>query len=102
SPVENAISNISILEKILYAGVLALGVSTAYQFWGESALGASQLLAAAVLFFSPFILSTAGIATSTKDRDPVAAAMQAINHGGILLGLIALVVIGIDLTARAK
>lgn len=100
-----ALNNISILEKILYGGVLALGVSTTYLFWGEQILAAIQIMGALILFFSPFILSNAGIASTSvvsSDKDPVAAAMQALNHGGMVLGLIAFLVLAVDLGVRAR
>src|SRR5579862_9447189 len=101
-PAANALSNISILEKILYAGVLALGVSTAYQFWGESSLGVAQLLGAGLLFFSPLILSMAGISAGDRTDGPVTMAMAALTHGGMVLGLISFVSIGVDVATRAK
>ncbi|MFI5387363.1 MAG: hypothetical protein ACHQ50_14735, partial [Fimbriimonadales bacterium] len=100
---DQALSNISILEKILYGGVLALGVSTTYLFWGESILAALQIMGAAVLFFSPFILDSAGIARlNGKEIDPVAAALNALNHGGLVLGIIGLLVLAVDLSGRVK
>ncbi len=100
-----ALNNVSILEKILFGGVLALGVSTSYLFWGEQVLAALQIMGAAILFFSPMILSSTGIASTSAtggEKDPVAAAMQALNHGGMVLGLIGFLVLAVDLAVRAR
>lgn len=103
---DQALSNISIFDKFVLGGVLALGVSTSYLFWGESILAALQLIGAALLFFSPIILTSTGVlgqsATNYGDKDPVAAALASLNHGGMLLGGIGLLVLAIDLTTRAR
>lgn len=101
---EQALANIQIFDKFVLAGVLALGVSTTYLFWGEAILSPLQLFGAALLFFSPFILTTAGIATSTGDAKtgPVAAALSSISQGGMIMGLIGLVVMAVDVTIRVR
>ncbi len=100
---DQALANIGILEKFLFGGVLAIGVATSYVFWGEQILAACQLLGAALLFFSPLILTSAGLASTTENAGgPVGAAMASLNHGGIILGVIGLVVLGLDLATRAK
>ncbi|HVT12500.1 MAG TPA: hypothetical protein VHE55_09550 [Fimbriimonadaceae bacterium] len=100
-----ALNNVSILEKILFGGVLALGVATSYLFWGEQVLAALQIMGAAILFFAPMILSSTGIASPSitgGEKDPVAAAMQALNHGGMVLGMIGFLVLAVDLGVRAR
>jgi len=102
---ESAIANVGVLEKFLYGGVLALGVSTTFLFWGESILAALQILGGAILFFSPLILNFAGISSSSNGSDtvdPVSVAQTSLSHGGVILGIIGLIVLGADLAVRAK
>src|SRR5438105_735888 len=61
-----ALSNISIYDKFVLAGVLGIGASTSYLFWGESILAAIQLMGGALLFFSPFIFTMAGLTSAEK------------------------------------
>jgi hypothetical protein len=103
--VAQAMTMIGIYDKLLLSGVIALGVGTAYLFWGESVLGALQLMGAALLYFSPFLLATAGVATShggTQDKDPIAASLDALSRGGLVLGLISASVLAIDIAIRAR
>jgi len=100
-----AMANVGFLEKILFGGVLALGVSTTYLFWGEALLAAIQIVGGGVLFFSPVILTSAGIATPNQtsgSQDPVSASLTAMSYAGVILGIIGLVVLGVDLASRAK
>src|SRR5207253_1234668 len=79
-----------------------LGASMTYLFWGESILGACQLLGAALLVFSPFILNTAGLISSDKSSGPVSAALNSLVQGGMIMGAIGLVVLATDLTILAR
>lgn len=101
---DEAISNIGIFDKILMGGVLALGVSSTYLFWGESFLAAAQLLLAALLFFSPVLLNMVGLANAQgpNGSQAIEPALAALNRGGIILGVIGLVVLAVDLAIRAK
>src|SRR5579862_3473074 len=99
-----AMANVGFLEKILFGGVLALGVSTTYLFWGEALLAAIQIVGGGLLF-SPVILTSAGIATPNQtsgSQDPVSASLTAMSYAGVILGIIGLVVLGVDLASRAK
>lgn len=101
---DEAISNVGIYDKILMGGVLALGVSTSYLFWGEAFLAAIQLIGGGLLFFSPVILDMAGLAkpANTAGLPAIEPALGALNRGGIILGGIGLIVLAIDLTMKAK
>lgn len=104
---DQALTNISILEKFLFGGVLALGASTTYMFWGESLLGAIQLLAAALLYFSPVILNIVGLVSgSDKGGGQIGTALTqslgALSNGGLLLGIIGSLVLAVDLAGRAR
>jgi hypothetical protein len=100
SNIAQAENNIGIFDKFVLGGVLALGVSTTYLFWGESILAGIQLASAAFLYLSPLILSSAGIAKS--DQKAVGLALEALSRGGLLLGLIGIGVLVVDLSVRAK
>lgn len=95
-----ALANIGVFDKFLLAGVLAVAVSTTYLFWGESILSGAQLMFAALLYFSPFILSATGVAHS--DSEQVSAALGSLSRGGMIFGLIGLAVMVVDLSVRAK
>jgi hypothetical protein len=98
--IDQALNNIGIFDKFVLGGVLALGVSSTYLFWGESILAGIQLVSAAFLYLSPLILTSAGLVTG--DSKPAAAALESLSRGGLLLGLIGIAVLVIDLSIRAK
>lgn len=97
-----ALSNVAIFDKFVLAGVLALAVSTTYLFWGESILPALQLMAAAILYLAPLILSFAGLTTATTSSPAVDAALGSLVRGGLIAGSLALAVLVADLTVRLK
>jgi hypothetical protein len=95
-----ALTNISIFDKFLLGGIVALAGSTTYLFWGESILSGVQLTGGILLYLSPLILNATGVAKS--DSQAVAAALGALSTGGLVLGLIGVVVMTVDLSVRAK
>lgn len=101
--VDQALSNIAIFEKFVLGGVLALGVSSTYLFWGEQILAAIQIVGGGLLFFSPFLLTTAGLANaSSSTPKPVNESLAAISQGGLILGVIGLVVLAVDLIVQFR
>lgn len=91
--------NIQIFSKILTVGVLGLGVGASYLFWGEELLGAIQLILAGAMYFAPLILSAAAPNTG----NPAAGqAMAAIQQGGSVYGLIAIIVVVADIIVRVR
>lgn len=99
-----ALGYVDVAGKFLFAGVAALGVASAYLFWGESILGGLLVIGAVVLYLSPMILSQAGVAApvGSPGARPVSAALDALSTSGIILGAIAAFVVGIDVSIRAK
>lgn len=98
---EQAISNIQLFEKLLIAGSLALGVGTAYSFWGEETLGFLQLVGAAALFFAPLFLPS--LFGGGMVPGPVGQkALGSIQLAGTLFGLLAIGVTSIDIAQRVS
>jgi hypothetical protein len=93
-------SNISMFKNVLLAGVISGGVGSTYLFWGESILGALQLILAGLMYFAPLILtSAAGI---TADSKPGQHALAAIQLSGMVFGLLAVAVLVFDLAQKAR
>jgi hypothetical protein len=93
-------SNISIFQKVLIAGVLSGAVGSTYLFWGESVLGAVQLILAGLMYFAPLILtSAAGLQAESQVTQKALATVQV---GGGIFGLIAVLVLLFDIVQRAK
>ena len=95
-----ALTNIAIFSKILLAGVLALGVSTAFSFWGEETLGVLQLGFAAALYFAPLYLPNL-IGGQTQVR-AAQEALGAIQSTGQMFGALAILVLLVDITVRIR
>ncbi|HSI72747.1 MAG TPA: hypothetical protein VK934_06180 [Fimbriimonas sp.] len=93
----DALRNIAIFQKILNVGVMALGVGLSYLFWGEDILGAIQLGLAAAMYFSPLFLPS--LVGSGPAVGPAAGALQ---QGGIIYGLLAIVVTLADVLIRVR
>lgn len=98
--VAQASRNIDLFGKLLLGGVIGLGISTTYIFWGEDVLGAGQLILAAVMFFSPLYMPATGIVAG--DQPITAKALTTVQSGGMILGLIGIIVLLIDLSIRTK
>lgn len=95
-----ATANVLMAKNVLLAGTVAGGVGTTYLFWGEDILGAIQLLVAALLYFAPLILPSAGI--KTEDNKVAQAALEAMQVGGVVLGAMGILVLVIDLGGKAR
>jgi hypothetical protein len=95
-----ALHNVEILKSVLSVGVLALGVGASYILWGEDITGAVQLMLAAALYFSPLWFPM--VASNSSSPDVYGAALEAIQQGGMVWGLIALVVTVVDIAVRTR
>jgi hypothetical protein len=95
-----ALSNINIFSKILIAGTLGLGVSTALMFWGEETLAILQLGFAAALYFAPLYLPN--FLGGPSNPPPAQAAMAALQMGGQIFGALAILVLIGDITVRIR
>jgi hypothetical protein len=95
-----ALSNIDLFLKVIVSGLIAAGVGATYLFWGEELLGALMLIVAGLLYFSPLILTSAtGV---QADNRVVQSALGAVQTGGLILGIIAILVLMADILVRIK
>lgn len=99
SSAAQAMSTIGIVLKLLYAGVVALIIGSTYMFWGEETLGPLQLIGAAALMFSPFYVP--GILGSPQSETSQHA-LQAIQYGGQLGGVLAVLILLADISVRVR
>lgn len=95
-----AAANVDLFMKVLLAGVIALGVATTFIFWGEEVLAPIQLMAAAALFFAPIYLPMILGTPAMGNVGP--KALGAIQMGGSVFGLIAILSTIADVTSRVK
>ena len=97
-----ALQNIDLFRKVLFAGVGALAVSTSFLFWGEETLGVLQLLASAALFFMWMYLPGMVGGTSSEFSRVGAESMKAIRIAGAIGGSIAIFTILMEVMSRMK
>ncbi len=95
-----ALSNIDLFQKLIISGMLAAGIGATYQFWGEELLGAILLIVAGLLYFSPLILT--GMGGIQADNKVVQAALGTVQSGGTILGVLAILVLVVDIANRVK
>src|SRR5579862_1570222 len=98
SVTKQALSNIGILDKVLYAGLVALAISSTVMWWGEQVLAPLQLILAAALWTVPYWLPSAGIASPPGEA--AANAMGSLQTGGTLFGVMAVCVLVADISMR--
>ncbi|MHB8637240.1 MAG: hypothetical protein ACYC96_12295 [Fimbriimonadaceae bacterium] len=96
---KQALVNIAILDKFLYAGLIALAISTTIMWWGEQVLAPLQLILAGILYTVPLWLPSAGL---QNPDDAARSAMASLQSGGALLGIIAVCVLLADIVTRAR
>lgn len=93
-------ANIDLLSKVLSAGVIGIMVGSTYMFWGEELMAFLQLVGAALIWFSPFLIP------SMLGRGSVNAAtsgsLAAIQMGGTIFAVIAVGVLVTDIAVRVK
>ena len=94
-----AMKNVAIFKHVLTYGAIGVAVGAAYMFWGDERGAAGMLLGAALLFFAPvWVPMIAG----TNANDVTAAALGAIQNGGATIGVVAAVVLVIDLAGKTR
>lgn len=98
--IQQALANVSMLSKVLLAGVVGLAVGSSYMFWGEETLGVFQIMGAALLWFAPLFVP--GFLGGSNVTEASSAAMAAIQMGGTIGGAIAIVVLVFDIASRVK
>jgi hypothetical protein len=95
-----AAGTIGTLKSVLMVGVLAMSIGSCYLFWGSEILGVVLLILAAALFFAPMYMpSVVGSGTGAA-AGTLGDALGALAAGGVCLGIIAIIVIVIDLGIR--
>lgn len=95
-----AAKNIQLFEKVLIVGSLALGVGASYQWWGEEILSAGQLILAGIMYFAPLLLPM--VIPNSNNSAAYGASMAAIQTGGMVYGVLALLVTTADVIVRVK
>lgn len=95
-----AAANVDMFLKVLLAGVLALGVATTFIFWGEEVLAPLQLMGAAALFFAPLYLPL--ILGTPQTGNVGSKALGAIQMGGTVFGMVAILSTVADVSSRIK
>lgn len=98
----DANSTIDMLEKVLTVGILGFAVGTAYLWWGFEVLEVVLLIIAAALFFAPMYLPQILGTPSGPGAEAAGRAMGALQQGGMILGVVAVLVIVIDVANRTK
>lgn len=97
----DAMRNIEVFQNILLVGILGLGVGASYLFWGEEILGAIQLMVAAALYFAPLYLPSV-IGSANSSSPAYGGAIGAIQHGGMIYGILAIGVTLVDVLTRVR
>lgn len=95
----SALRNIGILDKVLYAGLIALGISSTVMWWGEQVLAPLQLILAGGLWSVPLWLPSA---IGNTDNAATKAAMDTLQKGGTVFGIIAVLVLAADIATRSR
>jgi hypothetical protein len=98
--IAHASTFIPLMSKLLVAGSIAGAVGSTYLFWGEETLHAIQLIVAGALWFAPFLLPM--MASGQNVTDTSGKALQAIQQGGTILGIISLGALVIELAIRMR
>lgn len=99
---DQAAFNIGIFNKVLIAGMIAVGVGSSFLFWGEETLSAFQLMGAGVFYFAPILVPVMNGQTDSNLAVPARAALATIQSGGLVFGAIALVVLISDISVRVR
>lgn len=97
---EAALSNLGIYYTTVVVGVLLTMIGSTMAFWGEDVLGVIQVIAAALIFFSPMILPQ--IFSGAMENEVTGRALQILQNGGIIFLVLALCVLFVDLGIRVR
>ncbi len=101
--IDQAMSNIGILQKMAIIGAICSIVGSTYIFWGEETLAIFQLALSAALWFSP--LYVPGLVASGYSNSPTqvgANALAAIQMAGTTMGALSIMVLVAAIAARVK
>src|SRR5579863_8730200 len=93
-----ALGNIGILDKVLYAGLIALGISSTVMWWGEQVLAPLQIIFAVALLTVPMWLPSA----LQSPGEAATEAMKSLQTGGILFLVIGICVLLADIVTRSR
>lgn len=97
--IKDAKANIGILSQVLDGGVVALAIGACVLFWGEEVFSVILLLGAGILFAAPFYLP---MVFGESKNDTMGSAAGAIQSGGLILGIFAVLVLVIDVVSRVQ
>lgn len=94
-----ALGNIDIFSKILLVGLVCIGISSAFVWWGEETLAVLQLSLGAALYFAPLYVPQ--LSSGIESRVTLAC-LDALRGGGQVFGAIAIAVLIADVTTRIR
>lgn len=101
--VDQAMSNIAILSKLVLVGAICAIVGSTYIFWGEETIGAFQLMVSAALWFAPLYLPNIfGGAIGNSPSMVGANALAAIQLGGTVMGGLSIAVLVATIAQRVR
>ena len=95
-----AIKNVAVFRMVLLYGAVGVAVGASFLFWGEEKNSAALFAFSALLFFAPAwvpLLVTGGAGNEASGK-----ALEALQHGGALLGVVSLVVLVIDVAGKTR
>lgn len=92
-------NNISILSKVLDAGVIGLTIGLAFLYFGEETLGPLILVGSAALYFAPLALKGFG---GNEPSDAALAALASIQFAGMIGGGIGVIVVLLSVVVAVK
>lgn len=101
--VDQALSNIGLLQKLVIIGAICSIVGSTYIFWGEETIGVFQLGISAALWFSPlYVPGMLGGGYSSSPTQVGATALAAIQLGGTIMGGLSIAVLVATIATRIK
>src|SRR5580704_6475073 len=93
-----AVSNIGIIDKVMYTGLIGLGISSTVIWWGEQVLAPLQLIFATALWTVPLWLPSSIQVQGQASLE----SMGSLQNGGTLFGIIGIGVLVADIVTRSK
>jgi len=96
---EQARANIKMFSQILMPGVMAMGVGASIIFWGEEVLSVLLIMGAVVLYAAPVYFP---LVAGDNSNPAGALTLAALQRGGGMLGIIAVIVLVSDVAIRVR
>ncbi|CAN5403141.1 hypothetical protein BH11ARM1_BH11ARM1_10860 [soil metagenome] len=95
-----ALHNVEIFKTMLSIGALAVAVGGSFLFWGEEIFVGVQLMGAALMYFFPLYFPM--IVGQPPNPQVYGACAAAIQEGGTIYGLVAIIVTIADIIVRTR